>query len=346
MTPLHEAMQELRSATVARKVTVTRVTHRLLVHRHGPAPVGDLLQQLPKPSNGALYRIRIRLAAYRRRHWRLFPTLLPMAAAAAVLLVVVHQHDAGPSASATVIPPTTLDSTASWTETDAGAHVALSYRGRGAVHGERDDIHISWNTGVLDVDVDPQQGIQLEVATREASVRVVGTTFSVLRDTLGTHVTVRHGKVQVDCLGGTSQLLTAGQEQLCLPTSASGMLARSQTLYQQASHPESLTAAEAGIAMTTPDSAVFGELSVTRLNNLIALGRDEAAIREAERYLSSSNPTRGGEVQELLLNLALRQQDCQRALPLLRQLPSEALTATQRAWHQACQERLGGSGAP
>ncbi|MFH1463350.1 MAG: FecR domain-containing protein, partial [Pseudomonadota bacterium] len=117
-------------------------------------------------------------------------------AAAAVTLVLALPDPMAEPVRAALVPSADLQSLSPSPE------VALAYQGAGQLEGTRQAPRIQWESGTVHVEVEPDQGIQLSLVTREAEVQVVGTAFSVTRDALGSRVEVDHGRVRVTCVGG------------------------------------------------------------------------------------------------------------------------------------------------
>ena len=95
-----------------------------------------------------------------------------------------------------------------------GVHLAY-HGGYGELGGTTRSPEIQWVSGQLEVEVEPNRGIQLAVHTEEATVRVIGTRFTVEREDAQTVVGVERGKVEVTCSDGEQVYLTAGEQQSC-----------------------------------------------------------------------------------------------------------------------------------
>lgn len=245
----------------------------------------SLLRNLPAVPPGAVVRIRRRLtgevpdAPGAPRHRLL--------AAAALLLGLgaVGAWRALPS----VDPPLTglLQSDTDWGEGSPRPGVQLSWLGAGEVEGPPEAPELRWDQGTLNVEVVPDQGIQLTVRTREARVRVVGTGFSVTRDGLGTRVHVRHGRVEVGCADAEPVVLSAGGEHACLPISAAGLLGRARALGAAgAPAADILATLDRGLALQAT-GPVADELSVARIRALLDAGRRDEALGAADGYLAA-----------------------------------------------------------
>jgi FecR protein len=190
--------------------------------------------------------------------------------------------------------------------------VSLVWTGRGSLGGTRAAPVVNWERGLVEVEVEPNQGIHLSVQTREATVKVVGTGFEVRRDMQGTSVLVRHGKVEVTCSdGGPSVLLGAGQQRLCAPTTAVGMLARARAR-QSAGTPaaELLPLVEQGLAATDRSEVVEGELNVMKVQLLQELDRKAEALQIAEAYLQNPAAPRLVEMHRVAAALGMATSGC------------------------------------
>lgn len=279
-----------------------------------------LLRQLPTPAFGA--DVRVRRAVARsvdenpvlrqepRSAW-LLPAL--GVAAGAVLVAFGVWWGGFVTPPPTVVPlAAALESPEVWRSTAVTSGVALSFQGTGEVGGDSLHPRIDWDRGVLNVEVMPGMGIDLQVRTREATVVVVGTGFSVTRDALGTQVQVLHGRVSVDCGGGDSAFLDPGDDHTCLPRSAAAMLGRARALQARgASAAEVSAAVERGLAFTEGTSGAVGEeLRVLRIETLATSGHVADALAEAAAYLAGPAPARGAEVVRLVGVLEAQRSGC------------------------------------
>ena len=201
-----------------------------------------------------------------------------------------------------------------------GSRVQVVAEGEGHADGNAENMELTWFSGTLGVEVEPNRGVRLSVHTPEGNVRVVGTGFDVTRNALGTAVSVRHGKVAVDCARGGAHTLEAGQSAMCLPTTAAGSLARALAQRESAS-PDDVEA-ELNEALLLPDATgpVAAELHALRAGSLLAAGDDDAALVEAEATLAMPEVTRADELHRLAARLRVRRGDCAGALPHLRAL--------------------------
>lgn len=285
-----------------------------------------LLGALPRPSPGASVRVRraldrsldalppFEVAPPRRWPWVLGGLGTFAAAAAAVAWFVAQPPPLAPAAPLAVA----LESPADWHSEALSPDVSLNFQGTGAVAGDTRAPRIQWERGALTVEVTPQRGIDLVVATREAEVRVVGTGFTVSRDALGTHVAVLHGRVEVRCGAGEPRFLGGGETESCLPTSAAGLLGRARALQAAGAGPAAVLAAvEDGLDRTTSEGALRDELRVMRIALLGSLGRHGEALADAQGYLDRPSAPRSIEVFRMAAQLALADGGCAAAAPWL-----------------------------
>ena len=291
MRPFRDIFRRFRRETDPSARAVARVKQRIGEPVSDAAVSSSVLRHLPGVAPGAEARVRARLAARQpvrsRRAWAYGG--LALAAAAAGLTVVVATPDPG-------LQPVQaqLQSTQQRVELAPSPHVALAFQGAGELDGTRQSPRIAWESGTVHVDVTPDQGIQLVVATAEAEVQVVGTAFDVTRDALGTRVEVDHGMVRVTCHDGVATMLSALEQATCLPATAHGMLARVRALQSQGASPELLlTTATVAVERHPEPSLVHYELQLVRIEALTQLGRELEAVlgrlaEVEERWLSLS----------------------------------------------------------
>ncbi len=278
--------------------------------------VRRLLLALPEARGGAVQRLHLRLRAPNRQPSRL-PVLLG-ALAVSIAALAVHYRGELPIEDSLVSEET-------WAVLEPTREVTLSFRGTGNIEGTRDEPRVSWTSGVLHVDVSPNQGVRLEVETREAVVRVIGTSFSVVRDALGTRVEVRHGLVSVTCTQSAPVHLGVGEETVCLPASPAGLLARARRL-QRSGEPPTVVLEAIDLGLRAGGvGAVRSELLAARVEALVQAGEPDLAAAAAEALLSEGTHRR----DELLRTLAgLKLIDsCADAFPYLMALAAEP-TAT------------------
>lgn len=288
----------------------------------------ELLAHLPTPAAGAEARVAKRLARSLEGERRPTRTVWPYAvaggstflAAAAALIVVLWPAPA-PTAGAGE-----LASVETWGARDFEG-VSLSYRGEGDVGGAAKAPRIEWTSGVLHVEVTPNQGLDVRVSTREADIRVVGTGFTVTRDALGTRVDVRHGIVETRCADGEARRLLQGDSVTCAPRSATGLLGRAQSLHAQgAPLAEVLAALDAG-AGAEPSAVVADELDALRIQVLVDSGRQVEALTVAEALLRRGGGLRRDEVLSLVPELARPLGGCAVAAPWLAELAPDAASS-------------------
>ncbi|MFH1468742.1 MAG: FecR family protein [Pseudomonadota bacterium] len=279
----------------------------------------SLLAQIDPPSDDAQARLLARVAALPeeqprvvRSHQRWALPALALAGAtalAATVGVVAWQHGAPeePAALAT----TALGQQPAPVGLAPVPGVSLAYRdGYGELGGTTMAPEIHWISGQLDVEVEPNRGIQLAVQTEEATVRVIGTRFSVLRRDGITSVTVQRGKVEVTCADGSESLLTLGQATTCEPRSAARLALRALAMQQKGGGPARvLSLTERGLASAEEGDATWAQLSVLRMVALRDLGRDEEALAAAHAYLASGDTRRVDEVLRLALSLSAERCD-------------------------------------
>jgi ferric-dicitrate binding protein FerR (iron transport regulator) len=183
-------------------------------------------------------------------------------------------------------------------------HVALEVDGTGRVSGTTRDVLVTWEAGKLGVEVERDAGIALQVATPEASARVVGTGFDVLRDAFGTTIAVRHGLVDVACGEGEPIRLGASERRSCLPVTAAGLLGRARAQQRSGSPAdEILTTLDLGLERQ-PSPQIRDELRVARIDVLVRARRHADALSEAEAYLAGGGELRRQEIERLASDLA------------------------------------------
>jgi hypothetical protein len=198
-----------------------------------------------------------------------------------------------------------------------GERVALDVVGTGEVMGTDDNLTVEWESGTLEASVVPHSGVAMSVRTDEALINVVGTVFSVTRDLLGTTVGVDEGRVQVSCEDGWTGILGAEETHICQPTSASGLLGRSEALIDAGAESAVLQdTLDRGIAVAA-DGAILGELLVRRMQLNADEGEVDDALHDAERYLRMDETARREQVQRFAGWLALGSKGCDAATPWL-----------------------------
>jgi hypothetical protein len=268
-----------------------------------------LLQGLDAPDAGIEQRLMARLDAIPREVPRRVPLLSPTpgrlalagAAALGLGLVVVHGLDPEPEPLAT-----TLAEQATPADLDPFPGVHLAYNGGyGELGGTTRSPAIQWIAGELEVEVEPNRGINLAVQTEEATVRVIGTRFTVDRQDAETKVSVQRGKVEVTCSDGERVQLTADQNHRCLSQSPSKLALRAVRMEQRGADPgEVLAVVERGLANAQEGEAAWSHLSVLRMKANAQLGQRDEALGEAQRYLADGHDRRRLEVLRLALDLS------------------------------------------
>ena len=228
------------------------------------------LAKLPEP------RGTIRLPLPRRSTW----VLLPIALVATIVWAI------WPSPPVSARLDATEDTTLALTP-----EVQLTFSGTGVADGTRAAPRIRWDVGELHVTV--ESGIALVVETAEGTASVHGTRFDVVRDALGTTVTVHEGVVAVSC----GRDLAAGDTVTCLPLRPAGLLARARALR---SGDDALAAVRAGLTMTSPGDSVRGEL-LAMLVHLLGERGDQAGVRaNAELYVAEGHAARREQMERLI----------------------------------------------
>lgn len=280
-----------RLSRLAREATepAPGAVERLRARARGPRIL--LQRSMTEPEPGALTRLAARLERPRRsRGWLLIPALAVASALAWSLW---------PPA-----PPPRLDGRLDAEERVARALTAdieIDYQGHGEFNGTTRDLRIQWEVGTLDLDLRPDAGLRVVVATSEGEARVTGTRFSVTRGPLGTQIEVQRGSVQVTCLGDAPSTLSQDERALCLPTRPAGMLGRARALREGSADDASVLEAVArGLSLAHPGDPAIGELWALRLDILISNGRWDEARTAARAYLDTGDPTRREEVEQIL----------------------------------------------
>jgi hypothetical protein len=177
--------------------------------------------------------------------------------------------------------------------------VALELEGLGTVGGTQQAPEIRWESGTLRVAVTPQRGVELAVYTPEATVRVIGTEFSVDRADFATAVQVTHGTVEVTCTGGAPVRVSAPERRRCLPDDAPTLLRRVSALRREGAPTEDRREAiDAGLAVAPSGGPIAAELLAHRADLLATTGDRQGAVEAARAYLAIGGP-RSAEMREL-----------------------------------------------
>lgn len=251
-----------------------------------------------EPSLESVRSLRLRLADAPARRPSVAGPLalgLSLGAAAAALMLVVLLRAGGPPAL-----DQALVAEAAPARTEPVAGLSFDYRGIGHLGGTAEEPELEWQAGTVDVAVEPSAGRSLRVHTKEGTVRVVGTAFTVTRDARGTRVEVRQGVVAVRCEGRSEQTLDAGASHTCPPVTAAGMLARARALQGDGWDVDSILAAvERGLTMPGLQEPVAVELRIVEVEALRDAGRSGQALDKA-RALRPGAGHRAEEVGELI----------------------------------------------
>ena len=174
-----------------------------------------------------------------------------------------------------------------WRDQVFGTDLRLRYNGEGTLRGPVASPKLRWDAGSLDVDVDGS----VTVETEEALFTAGEATFSVVRDALGTSLTVRRGRITLGCRGERTQTVGLGRDALCLPVRPAGLLARARALAAAGAPDEAvLQTADLGLARAEAGEVAVGELLAVRLEALLALGRRSEALDAARRYEALGGP--------------------------------------------------------
>jgi ferric-dicitrate binding protein FerR (iron transport regulator) len=299
-----------------------------------------LLQGLDAPSSLAEQRLVASIADIPERHprrWSLpvgLPTagLLTASAAALVIgLVVEHGRSLQPEELAATLEE---QSTPADLAPFPGVHLAYN-SGYGELGGTTRSPEIQWISGQLEVEVEPHRGIQLAVVTEEATVRVIGTRFTVDRSDAHTVVGVARGKVEVTCSDGEQVYLTAGQQHSCASRSPSKLALRALRLRERGAEPtEVMSVVERGLGYAPEGEAAWDHLATLHMQALVDLGRGDEALIEAQAYLDDGHTRRRQEVLRLALSIA--EQPCPLALDHQLQLQDEQASALDLVLLSSC----------
>jgi hypothetical protein len=215
-----------------------------------------------------------------------------------------------------------------WNVKQPTSLVSLAYKGEGTLTGTERVPVIEWRSGTLRVEVEPGRGIRLRVRTAEGRIDVMGTGFTVVRDAMGTSVSVSHGRVAVACDDGTSFPLDMDETGTCLPTSPAALLGRALALVESGAPPDVVLASvDRGVA-AGPAGAILAELEVVRMQVLAGSGRWDEAYAAAGRWLAGGAPERRTDVLHLSARYAMQAGGCAEARPVLEALRSGGLAAS------------------
>lgn len=292
-----------------------------------------LLRSLPEPDAWAETRVRSRVqAAFATPRPALRPALTRAGLGAAVALAITLGWLSWPRPA----PPIAVAIDTVSADYRLGPDVALHAEGRGHAGGTERAPLVEWEEGLLSVEVTPGAGIDLVVRTPEATVRVIGTGFTVERSALGTSVSVRHGEVQVDCVVGSQHRLGAEASVECAPTRPAGLLARARAQAARGDAPQVVLATLDSASQPGTPAAILGEILALRIEVLRGSGAKEEALQAAMEYLERGYAPRRAEVRHIAAALLLERGGCRAALPLLREAVAEADEPEDRAALSAC----------
>ncbi len=308
---MKHVFRHVADQTRARPEAIERIQRRLVAEIGDPVEVRARLAVVPAVADGAEDRVLARLAASQRQlrpHPARIAVLGTLLAAAVALFIIQEQPlELTGSLSAT-----------EWQHAQPTPLVALAFQGEGVLGGNEGAPHIEWRTGTLKVEVEPNRGVKLDVQTREAVVRVVGTGFSVDRSALGTTVAVTHGRVSVACEGGGNSMLGAGEHTVCMPTTAAGLLGRARALTEQgAAASDVLVTIDRGLSTAAP-GPVREELELARVETLAGEGKWSEAYAETSRLVSGGAGARRDDLLHLRARYGFAAEGCRGAAGDLR----------------------------
>lgn len=258
----------------------------------------DLLATATEPSSEAVDRLVARVAAQQipaeRRSVRIIITASGLVPAAVALALFV-----GGVRGADEPVPTQRMEAAAPTAFEPVPRVAGVLHGSVTLTGTQKAPRFLLESGMLDLEVEPGRGLRVTVETDEAKVAVHGTAFRVVRDALGTTVSVQDGVVETTCGKGRPTRLSTDAAMTCLPVRPSGLLGRARALHRSGASEDALYALELAQAASSPGTPVRGEVLAQRVNLLLALGRTGEAVAVARTYLGEGHTPRIAEMQVL-----------------------------------------------
>ncbi len=318
MSSEHPDLEAFADATKPSNLAVRRVKQRVL------EATNPSLSQPPEGATSTpLERLNARLRWASRTQRPQRPLLQVGLGAALAALVGYTVLPAALPPPAPVAPPPVSGPLASedWSVHALRAGVTARLMGQGSVRG--DGTEITWQSGTLELTVDPAAQLTVDIQTQEAQIEVLGTILTVDRNALGTRVGVARGMVRVTCADQDALLIAAGESELCLPTTAGGLLGRAQALESQGASSEAvLQAVEQGLAIV--DGPVEGELRAFRIQHLLQLGRSTEALEHIDAYVASGTLLRRTQMLTAGSQIAEAVGGCKRALPYLRALDAES----------------------
>lgn len=251
----------------------------------------ELLDQEDGPTPAAEARLRARLKQPRRP-----PLWVPALVLAALALLFLLRPEPEPE------PPRALQVELGDQAVQPMEALSLQPRGAGELSGTERDVRIAWEAGRLEVELDPEAEVALQVQTREGTVVVTGTVFSVERSALGTEVELRRGSVELTCVGQAPRPLRPDEAFTCPPTTGPGMLNRALHLDQQgAPREEVLSNLDQALQLAPAGHPVRGEI-LAMTADLRALEGDVAgAAQAAQQYLDEGYTMRAEELRRRFL---------------------------------------------
>lgn len=174
---------------------------------------------------------------------------------------------------------------------DAVALAAVSVvpEGQGRVTHAGASTTIEWREGLVEVDVQPEQGALVRVSTPEAEVRVVGTRFGVLRDARGTEIAVERGTVEVRCVHPPAHTvrLGAGEARWCLRSAGGALGLALSRLEDGAEDALVLEAIEAGLVHPSGEAQTRVLLRGLAVQVLARMDRVDEALEIAETLIGT-----------------------------------------------------------
>lgn len=169
--------------------------------------------------------------------------------------------------------------------------LALAASGAGHLGGTTAAPRIAWESGRIEVEVDPAAQLDVQVETREGTVAVKGTVFAVTRDARGTAVEVSRGQVEVRCAAVGAEApapalsLGAGGAHTCWPTTPGGLLGRARALDDAKASPAEVLATLDAARGLSPQGPVADELGALHVHTLLRNGDARAAVDAALTHL-------------------------------------------------------------
>ena len=284
-------LQQLRQESLPDEQTLAAVTRRLRLHVDQPyAPP----------------------VAWWRQPALLAGAPVALAAAAALLLWV------GRTPSPTDLP---LDS-AEWTAATVSRDVQLQFEGSGHARAVDREHRIDWIQGTLEVSVTPDQGIDLQVETPEATVAVVGTVFTVTRYGVSTRVSVERGKVSVTCEGSQPTVITADDgEKICYSDDPIAFANRSKDRLQTGDFDDVVDLSTRGLPLAEPGSYADAAMRTYRAEaRLYRNDADLASIKADAEAALAADQSFALRARRALVLVGIRSGDVCETLPHLRAL--------------------------